>query len=172
MLKDMATLIEAIEKTNNDVVKLLSALSQEQLNTIPFEGSWTAAQVADHIYKFQYGMPGLMNGETKPTDRKPDEQEPSIKSIFLDFTAKYQAPEFVVPETAPLNKEELINKINANTRAISETMNALDLSETCLAFVLPGSPEFTRMEWGYFVLYHTQRHLRQLENIYRIMNNE
>ena len=168
----MAALIEAIEKTNNDVAKILSSFTREQFNTIPFEGSWTPAQVADHIYKFQSGMPGLMTGETKATDREPDEQEPMIKNIFLDFTAKYQSPDFVLPSEEPQNKEETISKINDNTKAITETMKSLDLSETCLAFTLPNSTEFTRLEWGYFILYHTQRHVHQLENIYKVITGK
>ena len=168
----MATLIESIEKTNGDVVKILSSFTQEQINAVPFAGSWTAAQVADHIYKFQVGIPGLMNGETKPTDRKPDEQEPAIKNVFLDFTAKFQSPEFVLPTEEPQHKEELINKINNTTKEISNSMNSLDLSETCLAFAIPGFNEFTRMEWGYFILYHTQRHVHQLENISKVLKDK
>jgi hypothetical protein len=169
----MTILIEAIERTNNDVVKILSAFSQQQLNVVPFAGSWTAAQVADHIYKFQSGIPQLMNGETRATKRKPDEHEPALKAMFLDFTIKMQAPEFVVPTNEPQQKEVLIDKINNTTKAITETMQALDLSETCLAYSLPGGfGELTRMEWGYFILYHTQRHLRQLGNIYEAIGDK
>ena len=53
-----------------------------------------------------------------------------------------------------------------------EAIKTLNLSETCTAFELPGFGEFTRAEWIYFAMYHTQRHTHQLKKIYERMAKE
>jgi hypothetical protein len=53
--------------------------------------------------------------------------------------------------------------IDASVRAVQ----TLDLTSTCLGFELPGFGKFTRLEWGNFILYHTQRHMHQMKNILR-----
>jgi hypothetical protein len=51
-------------------------------------------------------------------------------------------------------------------------MQELDLSKTCQGFQLPGSAAFTRAEWIWFAIYHTQRHTRQLKNILEVINGK
>ena len=41
--------ITELQNTATELMQVLEAFTQEQLNNIPFEGSWTAAQVAQHI---------------------------------------------------------------------------------------------------------------------------
>ncbi|MGO3653762.1 MAG: hypothetical protein ACTJFN_05275, partial [Sphingobacterium sp.] len=40
-----------------------------------------------------------------------------------------------------------------------------DLSLTCIDFSIPEYGEFTRFEWIWFNIYHTQRHMLQLESM-------
>jgi hypothetical protein len=51
--------------------------------------------------------------------------------------------------------------------AFIRAVQTLDLTSTCLEFELPGFGKFTRMEWGNFILYHSQRHIHQMKNIMR-----
>ena len=44
------TPIQEFEETTFDLGKVLSSFSQEEFNKIPFEGSWTAGQVAEHLF--------------------------------------------------------------------------------------------------------------------------
>ena len=49
---------------------------------------------------------------------------------------------------------------------MGEGIRLLDLSATCLDFEMPGIGALTRLEWLWFYVWHTQRHLRQVKNIY------
>jgi len=42
------------EATLNNMVSVLNEIKQEDINTIPFEGSWTAGQVVDHVIPFRH----------------------------------------------------------------------------------------------------------------------
>ena len=163
MTKDI--LIE-MNDTTNKLVQTISTFPRERFNTIPFEGSWTAAQVSDHILKSVSGVLELLYAPTKPTERQPNEKTEAIKAMFLDFKTKMKSPEFVLPGESPIEKEKLLTAWENTKAKITEAIKTLNLSETCTAFELPGFGEFTRAEWIYFAMYHTQRHTHQLENIY------
>lgn len=166
------TVIAAIAETNISLVDLLAAFTQAQLNAVPFEGSWTAGEVADHIYKFQSGIPSMMRSNTAATSRPADEKEPQLKAVFLNMETKMASPDFVYPSAGPFDKQVLIDRQQSKTKEIVETMEALDPGEECLDYEIPGLGRFTRLEWGCFILYHTQRHLQQMENIYGIVKEK
>ncbi len=149
----------------SELIRLLSSLNEEQLNTIPFRGSWTAGQVGHHLLK-SYGVTDVLKGRTIPTERKPDEKIGPIKELFLDFTTKFQAPAFIIPSTDHIEKERLINKLKEKIQFVEAYIRSNpDLTVTCLDFELPRTGTLTRMEWIQFVTIHTIRHVHQLKNI-------
>jgi len=157
--------ISEYRKTVDDLLEAIEQFSQEKINEVPFEGSWTAAQVADHIYKSQEVFPKLLNGKTEETKRDTEKKKHQIKSIFLDFSNKMKSPDFIIPTDEPQKKEELIRRMENKAKEITLAMNDHDLSKTFIDFELPGFGKFTGLEWGWFITYHTQRHTHQLKNI-------
>jgi hypothetical protein len=156
----------AFDSATTAFMEALSGLDQEQINRVPFEGSWTAAQVGRHL-SLSYGVIDTLKGEVRPTDRYPAEKRAVIESLFLDFNTKLKSPDFIIPEDRDYDKEELISELKGQIAAIREMIQTLDLSMTCMSFVLPAFGEFTRLEWVYFAACHTQRHARQILNIAR-----
>lgn len=152
------------KNTSTELTQLLSSLTQEQLNAVPFEASWTAAQLGEHLHK-SYGVVELLYGSVKSTERDPAEKVKSIKDALLDFDNKMISPDFIVPENKEYDKNTLISSLKESINKITHGAETLKLEETCTAFSLPGLGEMTRIEWIYFVTYHTQRHVRQLKNI-------
>jgi uncharacterized damage-inducible protein DinB len=167
----MNTLRNELESTANELLQLLSSFDQEQINVVPFEGSWTAGQLARHVIKSQAGFAEIMNGPVKDSDRKPDEKAEKIKADFLNFNIKMKSPDFIVPENKTYNKEALLQSLETLKAKITEEMETKDLTQTCLAFELPMLGHLTRLEAVYFVIYHTQRHIHQLKNILRKITN-
>jgi DinB superfamily len=148
-----------------ELLQLISSLNNEQLNMIPFEGSWTAGQLATHVLMSCSGFVQMLNGPVKETNRAPDEGIEKIKSSFLDFSTKMKSPAFVVPPDTASDKEDLLHSLKDQWSGIDQAIETLELEKTCLAFELPGLGFLTRLEAIYFVNYHTQRHIHQLKNI-------
>ena len=123
-----------------------------QLDTIPFEGSWTDGQ---------------RENVQPTTKRAPDAGVEQIKSIFLNFSTKLQAPDFIVPLDTVHNKEQQLKDLESIQKAYLDAVTHLDLSYTCLGFKLPGAGYLTRLEWIWLNVYHTQRHIQQLNNFVR-----
>jgi hypothetical protein len=155
---------KTLSDTMDELMKLLESFSPEELNIVPFEGSWTAGQLAEHLHK-SYGVSQILYGPVKLTERRSDEKVELIRKDLLNFNAKFSAAEFIVPANKNYNKESVLNSLNKPINKMKEAANSLNLSETCTAFALPVYGELTRLEWLYFAICHTQRHIYQLKNI-------
>lgn len=168
----MTTELQAnIVETFKNLNEILSQFSETEFNTVPSQGGWTAGQTAQHIILACSGFPKLFKGRTEKTTRKPDEYIKQLKSIFLDFNTKMDSPEFLKPEITDYNKNSLtltLLNIESELLLAAETYN---VTLTCLDFELPGFEKFTILEWINFALIHTQRHTKQLNDIYRYINN-
>ena len=157
-------ILNRFDKTTGELIGLLTPLSQEQLNTVPFADSWTAGQVGDHLIR-SYDAIGVLNGNAKATDRAPDEKLGEVNKLFLDFSIKMQSPKEILPTNDNLNKGDLLTSLKNRITPLREVIINKDLTEICLDYAIPGFGEFTRMEWIGFIIVHTQRHIHQLKNI-------
>ncbi len=135
----------------------------KKIDKIPFEGSWTAGQLLEHVDK-AVGA-DVLYGKTAKTGRVADEKVALIKSIFLNFDTKFKSPEFIEPREITHDKNILLNSLNKKFDQLVIAAETLDDTEECLDFELPGMGKLTRLEWINFQMIHTQRHLHQLKNI-------
>ncbi len=154
------------KQTGGAILNTLAGFTDEQFNTTPSYGGWTAGQVAEHLL-LSAGVVEVIAGRTSATtDRQPDANLSTIAGIFLDFTTKLQSPDFIIPAAGVHDKEDLQNKTKIVWDKIGEGVRLLDLSAICLDFEFPGFGTLTRLEWLWFYVWHTQRHLHQLRNIH------
>lgn len=151
-----------LRSTTDEALKILSSLTDEQLNKIPFEGSWSAGQLAEHVTRSINGMAEALRTPGKITDRRPDEKANDFKTMFLNFDTKMKSPLFVLPEQDVYEKDVVIDKFKNASEKIIDSADRVNLSEL---LNLPPIGELTKLELLYFVLYHTQRHIHQLKNI-------
>lgn len=158
-------IITALQSNITTFQNLISSFNETQLNQVPFEGSWTPAQVAQHIIMANSGFGDVLNGPVKDTSRAPGELKEKIKKDFLNFEIKMKSPDFILPKMKAYDRERQLSALEGIKNDISSVIPALDLTQTCLAFELPVYGHLTRLEAIWFVIYHTQRHAQQLRNI-------
>lgn len=163
---DRTQLLHDLDQSEQDFYAALASFRPHDVNRVPFEGSWTAGQVAEHILLAESGIPETVLGSTGETNRPVAQYVPVIESIFLDFTARYQAPEFIIPSAGPHNQQQLLDAFTAERAAIREIAANEDLTLTCTDFEFPQIAHLTRWEWLQFVMCHSKRHTRQLRNIF------
>src|SRR5690348_7528123 len=104
-------ILVAVDETTNELLQAIAQFTNEQFNCIPFEGSWTGAQVAEHLYKSEAGFPKILTSTALVTERAADEKAGTIRALFLDFGTKLQSPDFILPSNEPKEKETLYNAI-------------------------------------------------------------
>ncbi|HYH56176.1 MAG TPA: DinB family protein [Anseongella sp.] len=160
-------LYRELDGTFKELLQVISSFDQEQIDQLPFEDSWTAGQIAEHLILANSGFADLVNGPVEETERQPGEMVEGIRTGLQDDDAKAKSPESVVPRHTVHQKAELLSALEEIRAKILEAAGTLDLSRTCLAFPIPVLGLLTRLEALCFVLYHTQRHVRQLKNVRR-----
>lgn len=158
-------LFKSLKDATSELVVLVSSFSETQINTIPFRGSWTAAQVADHITKSNIGIIQSLKTAGNATARDPDERVKKLKEQFLNFDEKLHSPKFILPTKDIYQKEKVVADLRQSIERLIEISNKVNLSEALHHAIFR---EITRLELLHFVVYHTQRHIHQLKDIFRV----
>ena len=159
---DTNEILSATADAISELTDLMSAVGEDKVNTIPYDGSWTAPQLLRHVTKSINGMTKAMHMDAKPAERNPGERIEQLKKIFLDFSKKLTQPDFIVPEERIYEKESSIKELNESFSQFKKSTGSANLDD--LIEGLPLGP-ITKLEIVHFVLYHTQRHLHQMKKI-------
>ena len=155
-------ILSATSDAITELTDLMQAVDDNKVNTIPYDGSWTAPQLLRHVTKSINGMTKAIHMDAKPAERDPGERIEQLKTIFLDFSKKLTQPEFIKPEEQVYEKQASIEELKTAFHQFKESAGHTNLDE--LVEGLPLGP-ITKLEIIHFVLYHTQRHLHQMKRI-------
>lgn len=156
-----------LENTETLIAKV-DQVPDSQFNTKPggAEDSWSVADVVEHLYRSEFGIPKLFTGKTEAVaDRAPDAYLEDMRKRFLESDKKMKASGIILPEKGEKPKETLISKFRKNRLEIAKLTGELNLEALCLSFKHPIYGYLTRLEWVHFNIIHTQRHMRQIERI-------
>jgi hypothetical protein len=168
MRQSIETLKE-FDNTLNALLQVIESFDTEQINTIPFQDSWTAAQVASHVTKSNSSIAQAMKLQGATIERDADERVQELKDMFLDFAVKFKSPEFILPTQDIYDRDKLIAALKGSVEQLKEASNEANLSE---AIKHPAFGEITKLELLHFVLFHMQRHTRQLKNISGVIRSK
>lgn len=159
-------LFSVINDTLRDMINTLSLFSEEEINTVPFDGSWTPGQVAQHIIMSDSGFANLIEGPIEDTGRQPDQHVATLEAIFLNFDIKMKSPDFILPPAVNYKKEELLHNLEKIRAQLNRFDQTSDMTKTCTGMQLPNMGYLTRLEAATFIIVHTKRHIHQLGNLY------
>lgn len=162
--------LNKFDKTTGELLELLSSLTEEQLNIPPFENSWTAGQIGDHLYR-SYSVMEILNGNVESAQRPPDQKLPEVRKLFLDFSIQIESPKEILPTNKHIEKDMLLDRLQERIELQKDIIRTKDMSKVCLDFEIPEYGPFTRLEWLGFNTVHTQRHVHQLKNIIQEIQN-
>lgn len=154
----------------NDMYKVLSKYKDIQLDIIPFESSWTAGQVCEHIIKANEGIPKLCQGSTEIAETDRVERISDLKAIFENYSIKMDSPKSIIPVSTENNLHDIIGSLKNIESDFLFVIETLDPELICMDFAFPTFGYLTRTEWIKFGLIHTKRHSHQLENILLKLN--
>jgi hypothetical protein len=159
---DTPALLGAVTNAGAAMRNQIALLDEALLNTVPFEGSWSAGELVSHVSKATAGLARALGAEGTPADRAPDERIAGLKQAMADFETKMKSPEFILPDAGPFQKERSMAELDAAFAAVHAAGSDAGLNE--LVSGLPMGP-VTKLELIHFVLYHTERHNQQLQRI-------
>lgn len=159
---DTDKILISIDEVAAQLLELMLPLDANAINTVPYEYSWTAAQLFTHVSKSVSGIAGAMAMEGKPAERDAGERIPELKKIFHDFSIKMKSPDFIVPAKGPYEKGAVTDELKKSFLRFEKSTENANLTD--LVSGLPLGP-ITKLELLNFVLFHSQRHLHQMRKI-------
>ncbi|UOE51665.1 DinB family protein [Mucilaginibacter sp. SMC90] len=161
------TLLAVFEDTANNLLSTIALFNDQQINIALSDDSWTAGQIAEHVFKSNTQLIPVLNGAGKPAKRDATEKVKMIKDLFLDFEAKFKSAPNILPSNGPHDKSEVIALLQTAITGVREVINTKDLYLISTELVVPFFGELTRLEWLYLICYHTQKHIHQLKNLWQ-----
>jgi hypothetical protein len=158
-------LLDDLESTKTELLETLGRFSDQNINTVPFEGSWTGGQVAEHILISASAVAGALGGPAEPADRDPEQHIQLFEQVFLNFDHKLKSPDFILPSDEPKNKQAMLNALGETFTNIEHAATKGELDLICTGFDMPTIGKLSRKELIFFTIVHTKRHIHQLKNI-------
>jgi hypothetical protein len=154
-----------IQQSAKRLIEAITNFPEDTFNVKPAPGLWSAGEVAEHLIIIGRGQSRILAKPARPTtERSPIEKLEEMKPIAYDFTNKIVASDPVLPTGSPIARTDAIQQVKDNTTAILERVADEDLTlMTPITNRLFG--ELTRVEWIYFAIYHSERHVKQMERI-------
>jgi hypothetical protein len=161
-------IVTQVQDTNRKLFGMLDSFDEKKLNRVPFADSWTAAQVCNHLVKSDRFLHYLLTGPTRETKRPADEHVGQLGETFLNFEVRLKSPKMIVPDERTFTKAEVLSDLKTARTSIIDAANKVNLDLTTTVESPLG--ESTLLELLHFHLYHTKRHLHQLEKIYQAVS--
>jgi len=158
-------LSETLKAAFSELEKAVLRFNETNFNQKIPGSNWSPAMVAQHLILAGTGIDQILLGNTATTEGEPDGKVGQLKGIFLDFSTKFTSPKFIEPVDQNYLVQLQQEKLNSIGQSIINIVPDLDLTLTCLDFEFPGMGYLTRFELVSFVIFHTQRHTHQLNNM-------
>lgn len=161
-------LAHALWNNTNDLLKLIARFDSETFNKIPSTGGWSAGQIAEHLLLFDSHVMGVFTGETGDLFRDYQLMVNVISEIMKDLTTKLIATQDLLPSETAKSPDALAKKLMEHRRKLLDSslqpsvFYGYRLSPHRLFCQLSG------IEWITFVIYHSRRHMIQMENCLNI----
>ncbi|HTF80573.1 MAG TPA: hypothetical protein VL947_02570, partial [Cytophagales bacterium] len=89
---------------------------------------------------------------------------------FLDFSTKMKSPDFILPDAPSHDRNTLLQALPPLKEMMLEAATTMDLTRTCKSIALSSMGYLTRYEWLSVITVHTQRHIHQLEEIWKVIS--
>ena len=162
-------LLENLQASTKQLIYTFSNFTPANFNTKPSADEWSAGEVAEHLLRIELFANDAFRSETAPSDRDPDKLISFLKNR-MDDTNKRKASEITSPTGEQQDLNEMIAQFQTQRQKLAEAIETMDITEACIGKPHPVLGVMTRMEWAAFVIYHTDRHLRQLQRLGEIVS--
>ena len=168
--------------STNDIAReklkgVVSNLSDEQLNFLPSDGSWSITHVVEHVSVVERSLLTICTKlllKAEAEGRKADGSA-KVSPSFLGKLAeaketKLNAPEIVLP-TCKQDVKESVGVMDETRKKVNELREKFETVEgTEFTFPHPAFGDMTAQDWLLLIGLHDLRHLKQIDRILKAQN--
>ncbi|HSR66816.1 MAG TPA: DinB family protein [Acidobacteriota bacterium] len=164
-----------LQETRQDFLKALQQVAEEDWNRCPREGSWTPAQLAQHVVLAETAvLEGLLRSLQREADPQWQEtlgKEELIIRLLPARRRKAEAPPHVRPREEGLQRQEavrLFEEVRARTLALAQETER-PFKQHTRVHPLPAIGKLNGHQWLLFNAQHLRRHILQLEEMLSLL---
>jgi hypothetical protein len=167
----LAEAMDYVEEKRKELLESFRGIPEEKLNYRVSEGSWTIAQILDHLRLVEGGVARLVTkraGQARAAGLREEDSAESIIRSFDPYAARLasavlQSPEPVRPRVDVSHAEALagLESSREALRVAAGSANGLALGE--IKHTHPILGELDLYQWLIFLGGHEERHKKQIE---------
>ena len=161
---------EKLSENTEQFVRMIEEYPDDLFNQKPDEESWSAAEITEHIFRSEFGIPRLLIGEkSEKGGQHPEPSVEEMESVMLDTSRKAKAFGPILPTGELSDKSKLISRLRNTRKSILESYNNTDPDLLCMSFEHPMFGYLSAEKWIEFTVLHTRRHMKQMENTLNLL---
>lgn len=169
--EERAKVIKYLVDSENELLKSIENLSEEQWKYKPAPERWSVGEVAEHIVLAEASLfanveKALANTPNPDWEAKTKGKTEFLERVLLNRNGKAQAPESIVP-SGKLSRDEVIARfkaVRARTMKFASTTD-LSLKDHTAEHPFPIFSTLNAYQWLIYVPLHNLRHNQQIAEV-------
>jgi len=162
-----------LENGTQRLLDLINSVPKRVFQQETSPEKWSIAKVCQHLINTDNNITRILTEPTSPTvDRNPEAKLEKIKDSLLNEKKKMKATGVLVPKKIMKDKHHAIHGIMKPRDQMLLIIHRNDLSRTCPGYSHPQFGIMTAIEWVYFCIYHSDRHIKQIERLLQEFENK
>jgi len=170
-MPDRETLLPMLRASQAAFTASFAGLPPEAFHFRPADGGWSIAETAEHVALVEVGSGKLMRGRMVRQPTPPELLEAArdgderVDARLLVRNNPFEAPDFVRPTGQWQTPDEIIAVFSESRGGTIDFLETTELDLGRYAAPHPVLGPLTGLQWAYFLVRHTARHVEQIEEV-------
>jgi hypothetical protein len=165
MLPDIADLKVQLDNNTALFLDILDTIPADKLTARNQHTQWNIMESAEHVLMIEQSVRETLEGKITPVvDRTPDSKVKPIADLFMDLSKRLFVTKPISSKTVYKDIASYSKDFRANRELIKASLDK-NAEMECKAFEHNLFGYLTKIEWIYYLIYHTERHLQQISRI-------
>lgn len=165
---------EKLKANTSGLLNSINGLTDEQANFKPADNVWSIVECLEHIFLVDVGVSKTLTvnaPETYTNDKSELLGADKLHHILVNKRNEFKvpAPDFVTPSGRFKTVNEASQSINIIIDKIILHLDQNDISTETHTIKHPRLGEMTKLDWIYFLIAHTNRHIEQIEEVKKLL---
>ncbi|WP_298732795.1 DinB family protein [uncultured Chitinophaga sp.] len=173
MVPDIHKLCTDLDNNTRLFLDILDTVPPGKLQQTSEQTAWCIMDCAEHVLIYEQQVVKVLQGTSSPVkDRAPNSKVNDISHSFLEFDKRLQVQGD--PDTLQggfKNIADFSKAFRQNREEIKAVLQQEPIDQVCNDMEHPVFGFLTRIEWAYYLIYHTERHLQQINRIEASLEN-
>lgn len=173
MVPDINKLCTDLDNNTRLFLDILDTVTPEKLHLRNEQTEWCIMECAEHVLIYEQQVVKALEGAAEPVkDRAPNSKVSDISHSFFEFEKRLR----VTGNADTLqggygNMADFSKTFRQNREDIKAVLHKEPVDWLCKDMEHPIFGFMTRIEWVYYLIYHTERHLQQINRIEASLEN-